>query len=57
MNPAGLGKIPKDLAQAELLIGILSEDRPQELANARHVAVQNGPEWRAGMKDMLEKII
>ena len=42
----GAAKIPKDLAQAELLIGILVEDRPQELALAYETAVDSGPKWR-----------
>jgi hypothetical protein len=39
-------KARKDLLQAELLIEILSEDRPADLADAYTDAVSRGPRWR-----------
>lgn len=42
-NPA---KARKDLAQAQLLIEVLAEDRPEALAIAYDDAVQRGDEWR-----------
>jgi hypothetical protein len=39
-------KAKKDLLQAELLINILSEDRPGELSEAYTDALSRGPAWR-----------
>lgn len=39
-------KARKDLQQAELLIDILSEDRPGDLADAYEDALSRGPKWR-----------
>lgn len=39
-------KARKDLLQAELLIEILSEDRPTDLADAYSDAMSRGPRWR-----------
>jgi hypothetical protein len=39
-------KARKDLLQAELLIEILSEDRPADLADAYTDAMSRGPRWR-----------
>jgi hypothetical protein len=39
-------KARKDLLQAELLIEILSEDRPADLAEAYTDAMSRGPRWR-----------
>lgn len=39
-------KARKDLAQAELLIAILSEDRPTDLLEAYEDAMARGPRWR-----------
>nr|WP_321509892.1 GSU2403 family nucleotidyltransferase fold protein [uncultured Hyphomonas sp.] len=39
-------KARKDLLQAELLIEILSEDRPADLADAYSDAMSRGPRWR-----------
>jgi hypothetical protein len=39
-------KARKDLMQAELLISILAEDRPADLMQAYHDAVERGPRWR-----------
>jgi hypothetical protein len=42
----GLGKVPKDLAQAEALIQVLVEDRPHELAIAYETAIKTGAKWK-----------
>ena len=42
-------KAKKDLAQAEVLFEVLSEDRPAELANSLSVAMEKGPAWRAAI--------
>jgi hypothetical protein len=41
-----LAKAAKDLAQAEALIRVLVEDRPQELLAAYETAMKTGPKWR-----------
>lgn len=51
----GLAKAPKDLAQAEALFAILSQDRPQELAAACETAVENGPKWREAVNASLKQ--
>lgn len=51
----GLAKIPKDLAQAETLIRILVEDRPQELAIAYETALGNGAKWRNAIDASLKQ--
>ena len=48
-------KAKKDLAQAEILFEILSEDRPGELANALTSAIERGPAWREALKASQEK--
>lgn len=48
-------KEKKDLAQAEILFEILSEDRPGELANALTSAIERGPAWREALKASQEK--
>jgi hypothetical protein len=48
-------KARKDLAQAELLISILSEDRPTDLLEAYEDAVERGPHWRERMKRSLAR--
>lgn len=50
------GKSRKDLAQASLLIAALAEDRPDELAEAYHVAVSEGSKWRARIDASLRRI-
>ncbi|MAC79699.1 MAG: hypothetical protein CML66_16740 [Rhodobacteraceae bacterium] len=39
-------KARKDLAQAEVLIGVLAQDRPDELAEAYEDALSRGQRWR-----------
>lgn len=51
----GLSKVSKDLAQAELLINILSEDRPTELADAYYNAMQRGPKWKSAVAASLDR--
>lgn len=40
------GKAKKDLMQAEVLINILAEDRPDELLEAYQDAISSGPKWK-----------
>lgn len=44
-NSSEIAKARKDMAQATWLTGILSEDRPGELANAVQDARSRGPKW------------
>ena len=46
-------KARKDLQQAELLIEILSEDRPGDLADAYADALSRGPKWREHLERSL----
>ncbi|WP_084399876.1 nucleotidyltransferase family protein [Henriciella aquimarina] len=46
-------KARKDLLQAELLIEILAEDRPGDLAEAYADAVARGPRWREHIEQSL----
>lgn len=48
-------KARKDLLQAELLIEILSEDRPADLADAYTDAVSRGPRWREHIERSLAR--
>ena len=48
-------KAKKDLAQAEILFEVLSEDRPGELANALTSAMERGPAWREAIQASQEK--
>ncbi|GAA4108303.1 GSU2403 family nucleotidyltransferase fold protein [Aminobacter aganoensis] len=51
----GVAKIAKDLAQAETLIRVLVEDRPQELAIAYEIALNNGAKWREAIASSLKQ--
>lgn len=51
----GLGKVPKDLAQAQALIEVLSEDRPGELAVAYETARNNGTKWEEAIATSLRQ--
>lgn len=51
----GLGKVPKDLAQAEALMRVLVEDRPGELAAAYETAVALGIKWSQAIKASLKQ--
>lgn len=47
----GSGKARKDLAQAAALVGVLAEDRPQDLRAAHAEAQQRGAAWRSALRD------
>lgn len=49
-------KAVKDRAQAAFLIGILSEDRPGELAEAYQDALSRGPEWKRRIAASLKRM-
>ncbi|MEE9381184.1 MAG: GSU2403 family nucleotidyltransferase fold protein [Hyphomonadaceae bacterium] len=48
-------KAKKDLAQAEILFEVLSEDRPAELSNALTTSLETGPKWREAIAASLSK--
>lgn len=48
-------KSRKDLLQAEMLIDVLAEDRPSELADAYLDATSRGPRWRERILQSLER--
>lgn len=50
------GKAAKDLMQASLLIAALAEDRPDDLAEAYHLAVSAGAKWKARIDASLGRI-
>lgn len=49
-------KARKDRAQAEFLIQVLAETRPDELREAYSDAVARGPQWRARLQASLAKL-
>lgn len=49
-------KARKDRAQAAFLVEVLSEERPDDLAEAYEVALANGPAWRARLSATLERM-
>lgn len=49
-------KSRKDRAQSEFLIGILSEERPDELAQAYQTALECGPAWRDALAASLARL-
>lgn len=49
-------KARKDRAQAEFLIAVLAEDRPDELAEAYEDALARGPRWRHRIQASLKRI-
>ena len=51
-----VAKARKDRAQAEFLIRILAEDRPDELAEAYDHAMLQGPRWRERIASSLERM-
>jgi hypothetical protein len=53
-GPASL-KARKDRAQAELLIAILAEDRPDDLREAYADALSRGPRWRERLERSLAR--
>jgi hypothetical protein len=48
-------KARKDLAQAELLVAILAEDRPSDLGEAYRDAISRGPKWRQRIERSLKR--
>lgn len=48
-------KAKKDLLQAELLIHVLTEDRPGDLADAYEEALARGPRWREHLERSLSR--
>lgn len=48
-------KARKDLLQAELLIHVLSDDRPGDLAEAYADALSRGPRWREHIEHSLDR--
>ncbi len=48
-------KSRKDLLQAEFLIAVLAEDRPEDLADAYNDAVARGPKWRSHIENALKR--
>ncbi|MHA6344340.1 nucleotidyltransferase family protein [Roseivivax sp. CAU 1761] len=49
-------KVRKDRAQAEFLIEALSEERPEDLAEAYRTALDQGPAWRSRLASSLENL-
>jgi hypothetical protein len=49
-------KARKDRAQADYLIAVLSEDRPDELAEAYQDALSRGPRWRQRIEASLKRM-
>lgn len=54
-HASSAAKAQKDLAQAELLIRVLSEDRPGELQAAYDLATSSGPKWREAIETALAR--
>jgi hypothetical protein len=49
-------KARKDRAQAAFLIEVLSEERPDDLAEAYAGALANGPAWRSRLSATLDRM-
>ena len=49
-------KARKDRSQAEFLVEVLSEDRPDELAEAYEAALSRGPRWRHRIEASLKRM-
>jgi hypothetical protein len=49
-------KSRKDRIQAAFLIGVLGEDRPDDLAEAYEAALSAGPAWRARVARSLDRL-
>ena len=47
-------KARKERAQADLLIDVLSEERPEDLTEAYEIAMDHGPAWRTRIEVSLE---
>lgn len=48
-------KAQKDIKQAQFLISVLAEDRPDELKQAWEDAIQNGARWQEHLNRSLER--
>lgn len=46
----------KNRAQVEFLVSVLSEDRPDDLAEAYQDALSRGPRWRDGITASLKRM-
>ena len=61
-SPIGVEMVPmssearKDRAQAAFLIEVLSEERPDDLAEVYASALANGPAWRSRLSATLERM-
>lgn len=49
-------KSVKDRAQAAFLIGVLAEDRPEDLAETDEAAIGNGVKWRDRIAASLKRM-
>lgn len=49
-------KARKDRAQAAFLVEVLSEERPDDLAEAYAIALANGPAWRSRLSASLDRM-
>ena len=49
-------KARKDRAQAEFLIRVLADDRPDDLAEAYELALSHGPKWRERIASSLDRM-
>ncbi|WP_425419755.1 nucleotidyltransferase family protein [Oricola indica] len=49
-------KARKDRAQAEFLVAVLAEDRPEELTEAYEDALSRGPRWRERIEASLKRM-
>jgi hypothetical protein len=49
-------KSRRDRAQASLLVDVLAEDRPDDLAEAYHAALRSGPAWRGRIAASLARL-
>ncbi len=49
-------KAMKDRAQAEFLIEVMAEQRPDELAEAYETAISEGPKWRDHIDASLNRL-
>lgn len=52
----GAAKIDKDVAQAEILLGILAERRKADLRDAWNELRERGPKWRRLVDEALEEV-
>jgi len=53
---AGVAKSEKDIAQAEALLTVLIEKRPESLKRASEEALSRGPKWRKHLLEGLKRV-